>query len=148
VSDIAPNTPRVDVDRERMLQVFSNLLGNAINFTRLDGRVIVSARPADNYCVEFAVADTGPGIAPDDLPHVFDRYWQAGRKTKSGVGLGLTIAKAIVEAHGGRISAQSVVGEGSQFSFAIPQQSQILPPNPTKVIRRSGPLPNGAATDA
>jgi PAS domain S-box-containing protein len=111
--------PPVEVDAQRIQQVMSNLVGNAIKFTPPGGRVRVHAeRRGGEIVVE--VRDSGPGIAPDQLPHVFDRYWQGSRPTRFGAGLGLPIAKGIVEAHGGRMWVQSAVGEGSTFSFTIP----------------------------
>ena len=119
VADVSPDLPGLDVDRGRVFQIFSNLLGNAIKFSRPAGLVVVSARFGGGF-VAFTVSDQGPGIAPADLPHVFDRYWQVGNQRRGDVGLGLAIAKAIVEAHGGNISVESVLGQGSQFSFALP----------------------------
>ncbi|MGI8620021.1 MAG: GAF domain-containing sensor histidine kinase [Gemmatimonadaceae bacterium] len=114
-----PELPVVHADRDRLFQVFSNLGGNAIKFTPGGGRVLIRVRQGDD-AVEFDVADTGPGIPPGDLPRVFDRYWQAKKTANLGSGLGLTIAKGIVEAHGGRIDVSSVQGEGTVFSFTIP----------------------------
>jgi signal transduction histidine kinase len=107
-------------DRERITQVVWNLVGNALKYTPEGGRVHVSVKPAGKY-VRVAVRDTGPGIASHDLGRIFDRYWRA--RTSPGVrgtGLGLAIAKTIVESHGGRISVESRVGEGSTFAFTIP----------------------------
>ena len=120
VADVVPDLPGLDVDRGRVLQIFSNLLGNAIKFSPPAGRVVISARFGGDSFVAFTVSDQGPGIASADLPHVFDRYWQVAKNRRGDVGLGLAIAKAIVEAHGGSISADSVLGQGSQFSFALP----------------------------
>jgi signal transduction histidine kinase len=120
VADVPPGMPGLDVDRGRVLQIFSNLLGNAIKFSPPAGRVVVSARLGGDSFVAFTVSDKGPGIAAADLPHVFDRYWQVGKHRRGDVGLGLAIAKSIVEAHGGNISVESVLGKGSQFSFALP----------------------------
>jgi len=106
-------------DRERVLQVFSNLVGNAIKFTREGGTITLHAEQVADSVI-FAVMDEGPGIAPEMLPHVFDRYWQAKETARLGTGLGLTIAKGIVEAHGGRIWMQSKVGEGSSVFFTLP----------------------------
>ena len=117
--ETAPELPQLHVDRDRLFQVFSNLGGNAIKFTPEGGRVLIRAR-CDDDAVAFDVVDTGPGIPPADLPRVFDRYWQAKQTASLGSGLGLTIAKGIVEAHGGRIAVSSVPGEGTVFSFAIP----------------------------
>lgn len=111
--------PPVLADRDRLFQVFSNLGGNAIKFTPDGGRVMIRVRRGDD-AVAFDVVDSGPGIPPDDLSRVFDRYWQAKKTASLGSGLGLTIAKGIVEAHGGRIGVSSVPGEGSVFSFTIP----------------------------
>ncbi len=112
-------TRRVSADRERVLQVLSNLLGNAIKFTPRDGTVTVSAEPIGTSA-RFSVADTGPGMSAEQCAHVFDRYWQAKTITREGSGLGLWIAKAIVEAHGGEIVVDSTVGRGSTFSFTLP----------------------------
>lgn len=111
--------PAVHADRDRIFQVFSNLGGNAIKFTPEGGRVILRVRSGVQV-VEFDVVDTGPGMPPEDAARVFDRYWQAKKTASLGSGLGLTIAKGIVEAHGGRIDVTSVQGEGSVFSFTIP----------------------------
>jgi PAS domain S-box-containing protein len=112
--------PRVSGDPQRLVQVLSNLVSNAIKFTAVGGRVTVTARQAAGYVI-VAVADTGVGISPEHLPHVFDRFWQGGgRQGKKGLGLGLAIAKGLVEAHGGRIRVESVPGEGTTFLFTIP----------------------------
>ena len=100
--------------------MLSNLLGNAAKFTPEGGRIALRMRPATDE-VLFEVADTGPGIAAEDLPHIFGRFWQAGRSRRgAGVGLGLPIAKGIVEAHGGRIRVESAPGEGTRFFFTLP----------------------------
>ena len=83
------------------------------------GRVTVTAARAGGE-VRVAVADTGPGIAADDLPYVFDRFWQARSTRRAGAGLGLAMAKGIVEAHGGTLSAASEPGRGSTFAFTLP----------------------------
>jgi signal transduction histidine kinase len=111
-------TPQIYVDRDRLLQVFSNLGGNAIKFTPDRGTVTIRVTAAE--AVEFAVIDSGPGIAESDIPHIFDRFWQAKATAGLGTGLGLAIAKAIVEAHGGTIGVRSQVGTGSEFYFTIP----------------------------
>jgi signal transduction histidine kinase len=105
-------------DRERVGQVLSNLVGNAVAFTPRHGRVTVRLA-LDEHGAEVSVTDDGPGIRPDDLPHVFDRYWKS--QSRRGTGLGLAIARGIVEAHGGRIGVQSRVGVGSTFSFTLPR---------------------------
>jgi signal transduction histidine kinase len=113
-----PLGAEIPCDRERVLQVLSNLVGNALAFTPRRGRVSVRLALRERE-VEVAVADDGPGIAPDDLPHVFERYWKS--RSRRGTGLGLAIARGIVEAHGGRISAESRLGEGSTFTFTLPR---------------------------
>jgi signal transduction histidine kinase len=121
VTDVSPALPPVAADRERLLQVFSNLGGNAVKFTPANGRIEICATRCESV-VEFVVRDTGPGIAADDLPHVFDRFWQARKKARAsgGVGLGLAIAKGIVEAHGGGIQVESEPGRGTSFTFTLP----------------------------
>ncbi|MEO5588912.1 MAG: ATP-binding protein [Gemmatimonadaceae bacterium] len=117
--DVPDEIPAVASDRERVLQVFSNLVGNAIKFTPRGGQIrIMSA--LENGEVRITVADSGPGIPAENLDHVFDRYWQAKSTAKLGTGLGLSIAKGIVEAHGGRIWAESPPGSGAEFNFTLP----------------------------
>jgi len=111
--------PPALADRERIAQVFSNLVGNALAFTPRGGRVSIGASPTAGG-VRFFVEDTGPGIAPDHLDRVFDRFWQAQNKNGGGSGLGLSIAKAIVEAHGGSIGVESTLGAGARFHFTLP----------------------------
>lgn len=111
--------PMVYADRDRLLQVFSNLGGNAIKFTPGYGKVTIAARATDEE-IEFSVTDTGPGIPEGDLAHVFDRFWQARKTAHLGTGLGLAIAKGIVEAHGGQIRVTSAVGRGTEFVFTLP----------------------------
>ncbi|XYI02268.1 ATP-binding protein [Sorangium sp. So ce1128] len=106
-------------DRERVLQVLANLIGNAIKFTEEGGTITVRAELRSNEAL-FAVADTGPGIPPDHLPYVFDEFWQAAETARLGTGLGLTIAKGLVETHGGRIWAESRLGVGTTFFFTLP----------------------------
>jgi signal transduction histidine kinase len=117
--EVADQTPRVSSDRERVLQVFANLIGNAIKFTPKGGEIRILASLEDSN-IRFIVADTGPGIPPEHLNHVFDRYWQAKSTAKLGTGLGLSIAKGIVEAHGGRIWVESPPASGAQFNFTLP----------------------------
>jgi len=117
--DVAPGLPSVNVHRERMLQVFSNIGGNAIKFTPDGGQVEIRASTHPGG-VEFAIRDNGPGIAPNDLPHIFDRYWQPKKHTRMGTGLGLAIAKRIVEVHGGQIRVESELGRGSCFTLLLP----------------------------
>jgi K+-sensing histidine kinase KdpD len=106
-------------DPLRVSQILGNLVGNALKFTPEDG--VVTLRPScDDSRARFDVIDTGPGISASDLPHLFDDFWQARHGDQRGVGLGLAIAKALVEAHGGTIAVTSTVGQGSRFSFTIP----------------------------
>jgi len=109
----------VACDRHRVMQVLQNLLGNAIKVVPAGGAVRVDARPAADELV-VSVSDDGPGIPPEDLPRVFERFWRGKRPGYEGSGLGLAIARAIVEAHGGRIWVESEVGAGTTFSFALP----------------------------
>jgi signal transduction histidine kinase len=111
--------PLVMADRDRILQVFSNLLGNAVKFTPPGGRIRVGAERHDSE-VCFSVADTGQGIAPKHLTRLFDRFWQERPTDRRGAGLGLYIAKGIVEAHGGRIWVESTLGQGTTFFFTLP----------------------------
>jgi two-component system, chemotaxis family, sensor kinase Cph1 len=109
----------VDADHDRIFQVLSNLVGNAIKFTPEGGSISVRAE-AENAEVRVTVADTGPGVPADQLANVFDRYWQARRSDQEGSGLGLFIAKGIVEAHSGRIWTEAHMGSGATFIFILP----------------------------
>jgi two-component system, sensor histidine kinase len=116
---VGETLPRVRCDKERMFRVFSNLLGNASKFSPDGGTITVeaTARPED---ILFTVADQGCGIAADQLPHIFEPYWQASQERKHGLGLGLAIVKGIIEAHGSRIWVESRAGAGSRFFFTLP----------------------------
>ncbi len=118
---ITANVPEeqtiVTADRDRVLQVLSNLIGNALKHARGAPIEISVARDAGEAVI--AVRDRGPGISDAELPHVFDRYW-SGRTKKGGAGLGLAIAKGIIEAHGGRVAVASRHGEGAEFKFTLP----------------------------
>jgi signal transduction histidine kinase len=103
----------------RVVQLLSNLLGNAVKFTPSGGAVDVRYAVADD-CLAASVADTGPGIDPDDMPHLFTAFWQRDRRDQRGAGLGLWIARAIVEAHGGRLRVASTPGHGTTFHFTLP----------------------------
>ena len=111
--------PRARADRGRVQQVLSNLIGNAIKFTRRGGLVEVGAEMTGR-AIRLSVRDDGQGIAAEQLPRLFDRFWQAERDQRGGAGLGLAIAKGLVEAHGGTIEVQSAIGRGSTFSFTLP----------------------------
>ncbi len=120
VIDAPDDLPDVHADSTRVLQVISNLVGNAIKFTPKGGRVTISAA-RDGDKVRFDIADTGPGIAPEQLANIFGRFWQANRGDTRGIGLGLSIAKGIVEAHGEELRVSSTLGSGSVFSFGLKQ---------------------------
>jgi signal transduction histidine kinase len=109
-------------DRQKMSQVLSNLVGNAIKFSPAGATVRVWAEDGERE-TRFAVRDTGPGIAADALPHLFERYWQSPGRSLPGIGLGLYIAKGIVDAHGGAISVEASEGTGSTFFVSIPTAS-------------------------
>ncbi|RKH40603.1 sensor histidine kinase, partial [Corallococcus llansteffanensis] len=116
---VPEDVPPVLADRERVLQILSNLIGNALKFTPEGGSITLSVQPEPGQ-VRFSVGDTGPGIAEEDLPHLFDPFWQAREKRKEGAGLGLAIVKGLVEAHGGQLGVDSRPGEGSTFFFTLP----------------------------
>lgn len=118
---------RVRGDRDRLLRVISNLVANALRFTPEGGHISLRAEAIDSE-VLISVTDTGCGIAEADLPYVFDRYWQAEPGGAGTTGLGLAIVKGIVQAHGGRIWAESRIGEGSAFRFTLPRahESSVL----------------------
>lgn len=110
----------VRADAFRVSQIIGNIVGNALKFTPPHGSVVLRAAP-DAERVVIQVTDTGPGIPPADMEHLFDNFWQAQANDHRGVGLGLAIAKGVVEAHGGRIWCQSEVGSGSTFWFTLPK---------------------------
>lgn len=144
----AANNLQIVCDRERLQQVFSNLLGNALKFTPRGGAVTLGiARRGGDVC--FSVSDTGPGIPRHELPHIFERFWQARGTARLGTGLGLSIAKGIVELHGGRIWVESEVGLGSTFSFTCPlaATSTFEVPEDTRLpARPAQSAPSGAKT--
>jgi PAS domain S-box-containing protein len=122
-ANIDDDLPTVHADVARIQQVLSNLVGNAVKFTPRNGRVTVCAERIDGE-VRFGVIDTGPGIPPEQVPHIFGRFWQAQTSDRRGIGLGLAIAKGIVEAHNGRIWVESHVGLGSTFYFTLPTTTE------------------------
>jgi signal transduction histidine kinase/DNA-binding response OmpR family regulator len=132
VIDCDPRLPTINADPHRLVQVLSNLLGNAMKFTPQRGRVVLSVTSAGGEpgsvpalgvpgsTVRFAVQDTGPGIPVADLEHVFQWFWRSYGQARSGTGLGLAIAKGLVEAHGGHLHVESELGQGATFWFTIP----------------------------
>ena len=121
IAELDSDLPSVWADQARLFQVFSNLIGNALKFTPANGSITLRTTRRDSQ-VQFSVEDTGPGIAPNELPNVFYRYWQSksGSGKGHGLGLGLAIAKGIVEARGGKIWVSSILGQGAAFHFTIP----------------------------
>ena len=117
--DLPEDCPLVMADSERLLQVFGNLISNAIKFTPEGGRIRMSGG-VDGEFVRFSIRDSGPGIPPNSLERLFQAFWQEERTAAMGTGLGLPIAKGIVEAHGGSIEVESRAGEGATFSFTLP----------------------------
>ncbi|KYG11284.1 histidine kinase [Sorangium cellulosum] len=115
----AEDVPLVVCDRDRVLQVLSNLLSNALKVTGAQGSVTVRCEHREEHVV-FSVADTGPGIPEDELPYLFERFWRGQRNGYKGTGLGLAIARELVVAHGGTIQVESRVGVGTTFRFTIP----------------------------
>jgi CheY-like chemotaxis protein len=133
-TDVAPALPAIDADEERVLQVLENLVGNALKFTPPGGVVTVgAARAPDPAWVAFSVRDTGPGITEEHLPRIFDRFFQAQSSDRRGSGLGLAICRAIVEAHGGRIWAESQPGKGAAFFFTLPTAADPMEATPLPV---------------
>lgn len=118
-ADVAPDLPKLSCDRDRLGRVFVNLIDNAIKFTPKEGSITVGAEVREGD-IAFAVTDTGPGIPDDQVAHIFERFCQPGGAARGGAGLGLYIAKGIVEAHHGTIAAKSRVGEGTTVQFTIP----------------------------
>lgn len=123
-----PESMLVHGDRQRILQVLSNLIGNAIKFSPEGGHIRVSAEEvANGTWIQFTVSDEGPGIPTEALPHIFERYWKGGtREREHGAGLGLSIVKGLVSAHGGRVWVESKPGDGSRFVFTFPAARPAL----------------------
>jgi signal transduction histidine kinase len=118
--DAGTDVMRAEADRARLMQLFQNLIGNAVKFCKPGDSVRVTSRTRGTNA-NIEIADSGPGIAPDDLPHIFDPYYSASRKhQKTGTGLGLYIAKGIVDAHGGQIRCSSEPGVGTTFNVTLP----------------------------
>ncbi|MBI5649031.1 MAG: hypothetical protein HZC40_01050 [Chloroflexi bacterium] len=122
-TEVARDLPRVNIDDQRIEQVLRNLIGNALRHTPADGAVSVRGSIERDGFVRVSVADTGEGIATEDLPNVFDRFYR-GDKSRSraggGAGLGLAIARQLVRAHNGAIGVESEPGRGATFWFTLP----------------------------
>lgn len=123
--EVAIDLPNVNIDRPRIIQVLSNLISNALKFTPEHGTIRISAQARPAHVV-VSVSDTGPGIPPENLSKIFDRFWQAEEAKQKGSGLGLAIAKGIVVAHGGKIWAESKVGSGTTLYFTLPKSTEAL----------------------
>jgi len=120
--------PNVLADRERFSQAISNLVGNAVKFSQPGGEITVRVAVLDKEFL-FSVSDKGQGMTAEQLSHAFDRFWQSSRTDRQGAGLGLAITKGIVDAHGGRIWAESSPGAGSTFYFTLPIADSISKAN-------------------
>lgn len=122
-SDLSPSLPAVSGDEERLLEVLDNLIGNAVKFTPAGGSITVGAGVRGDQVLIW-VKDSGCGIPQDQLPHIFDRFWQAKKKERRGLGLGLSICRGIVKAHQGLIWAESTVGVGTTVFVSLPADSE------------------------
>lgn len=124
--DLSPDIPPLEADERRVQEVLENLIANALKFTPPGGSINVGADVHDGQVV-VCVRDTGPGVAEEDVPHLFDRFWQAQKKDRRGTGLGLSICRGVVEAHGGRIWVDTEIGRGTAVFFTLPAPSRQLP---------------------
>lgn len=121
-TDIAPDLPRFPADPERLVQVLVNLVDNAIRYNASGARVVIGAHLRDD-CIALSVGDNGPGIPPEDIPHLFERFWRAEKsrnRATGGSGLGLAIVKQLVEAHDGKVRVDSRLGSGTCFTVYLP----------------------------
>ena len=123
LADVQPNVPLLDLDPTRIREVLSNLIVNALHHTSHGGQIQVRCFTENGDRVAVAVGDTGTGIAPEDLPRIFDRFYKGS--DSRGTGLGLAIAKSLVTAHGGEISARSELGQGTTITFTLPRQPVV-----------------------
>ena len=125
---MAPDVDPTYAAPDKLSRILDNLIGNALRHTPKDGKISLQARIVESD-TQIVVEDTGSGISPKDLPHIFDRFYR-GEKSRSrqseerGVGLGLAIVKGLVEAHGGKIWVESEPGQGTRFWFTLPRRSQ------------------------
>ena len=131
-SNGAKDSLMADFDHDRMLQVLANLITNSIKFTPRGGKIVLHVEDKGPE-IHFSIEDTGPGIPPDMLETVFERFWQVGKNDRRGLGLGLYISKCIVESHGGKIWVESKLGEGSRFIFTLP----VVAPKDQPYLRAS-----------
>lgn len=136
-SEIPDGLPPVMADRDRLLQVLGNLIDNALKFTPEGGRITVQA-VAGGEGLRVAVTDNGPGIPDRHLSRLFEPFWQAQQAGRQGAGLGLSIAKGIVEAHGGQIGVETVEGRGSTFWFTLPVATGAVPAREVEVVGARG----------
>jgi len=145
-SRVPANLPPLRADRERLVQALSNLVGNAIKFTQPGGTIEIVVEPAGD-AVLVSVCDDGPGIDESHIEHIFDRFWQAAARREhgpgGGLGLGLAIVKGIIEAHGGRIWAESQPGEGTQIRFTLPYGGPVGSRTDDESRVRTSPTPEG-----
>jgi two-component system sensor histidine kinase ResE len=123
------------MDKERVLRVLANLIGNAIKFSPKHSKVVVKVR-SDQQFVNISVTDSGPGIPENKLGTIFSHFWQARKTAEQGAGIGLAVVKTIVEAHGGTVRANSHAGSGSTFTFSLPRRrpagAQLKKPAPIR----------------
>ncbi len=123
---VKPDLPAVTVDRQRINHVFTNLISNAIKYSPEAGEIVLSAVPVEDHCVEFRVSDQGPGIPAEYQTRIFDRFFRVPGQTKTGAGLGLSIAREITMSHGGRIGVRNTPGRGCTFYVTL--KSTASPP--------------------
>ncbi|MCM2349390.1 MAG: ATP-binding protein [Bacteriovoracaceae bacterium] len=126
--NLYPDLPEIDADPYRMAQILTNLLDNAIKFTPEGGEVMLWATKGEEGIL-VTVSDNGPGIEADQLPNIFEKFWQAKRTKHMGSGLGLAIVKGLIEAHNGKVWVESRVGKGASFSFSVPFAQEIRTSN-------------------
>ncbi len=127
IIDAHGELPLIEVDPQRMQQVLGNLVANSLRHTPPGGTIQLRATPQGPR-VQLVVADTGGGIAPDELPHIFDRFWRSDRarsRQGSGAGLGLAIARQLIETQGGQINAQSQLGQGTTITITLPLATEL-----------------------
>jgi signal transduction histidine kinase len=121
---VDPDLPSVSVDRQRINHVFANLITNGIKHSPAGGRIRLRATKSDEHTIEFSVSDEGPGVAPEYHARIFDRFFRVPGQGKTGAGLGLSIAREIAVAHGGRIRVRSSPGQGATFYVALKAVSE------------------------